>query len=83
MIDWKEVFFTRGDVSYEFFFPSGDMSNLAYIGTKNLNFWPITGFVYFETKILLTSTSTKLSSALMSAWWRLGRSIGLRYKLKV
>ena len=37
---------TRGDVSYEFFFQSGDMSNLAYIGTKNLNFWPITGFVY-------------------------------------
>ena len=29
---------TRGKVSYEFFFPSGDMSNLAYIGAKNLNF---------------------------------------------
>ena len=29
----------RGDVSYEFFFPSGDMSNLAYIGVKNSNFW--------------------------------------------
>ena len=30
--------FLRGDVSYEFFFPSGDMSNLAYNGSKNLNF---------------------------------------------
>ena len=39
---------TRGDVSYEFFFQSGDMSNLAYIGTKNLN---LTGFVYFCFKI--------------------------------
>ena len=29
---------TRGDDSYEFFFPSGYMSNLAYIGAKNLNF---------------------------------------------
>ena len=29
---------TRGDVSYEFFFQSGDMSNLAIIGAKNLNF---------------------------------------------
>ena len=29
---------TRGDVSYEFFSPSGDASNLAYIGAKNLNF---------------------------------------------
>ena len=38
----------RGDVSYEFFYPSGDMSNLAYIGAKNLNFWPITGFVYYK-----------------------------------
>ena len=42
---------TRGKVSYELFFPSGDMSNLAYIGAKNLNFCPIPGFVYFETKI--------------------------------
>ena len=32
--DWV----TRGNVSYEFFFPSGNMSNLAYIGAKNLNF---------------------------------------------
>ena len=31
-------FFPRGNVSYEFFFQSGDMSNLAYIGAKNLNF---------------------------------------------
>ena len=43
--------FTRGNVSYEFFYPSGDMYNLAYIGTKNLNFLPIPGFAYFETKI--------------------------------
>ena len=28
----------RGNVSYELFFQSGDMSNLAYIGAKNLNF---------------------------------------------
>ena len=42
---------TRGDVSYEFFLPSGDMPNLAYIGAKNLNFLPIPGFVYFEIKI--------------------------------
>ena len=34
----KLVVMFRGDVSYEFFFPSGDMSNLAYIGAKNLNF---------------------------------------------
>ena len=43
--------YTRGGVSYEFFSPSGDMSNLAYIGAKKFEFWPITGFVYFETKI--------------------------------
>ena len=42
---------TRGDVSFELFFPSGDMSNLAYIGAKNLNFWSIKGYVYFETNI--------------------------------
>ena len=30
--------FPRGGVSYEFFLQSGDMSNLAYIGAKNLNF---------------------------------------------
>ena len=41
---------TRGDVSYEFFLQSGDMSSLAYIGAKNLNFWPITGFVIFASK---------------------------------
>ena len=45
------VVHTRGDVSYEFFFASGDMSNLAYIGAKKFEFWPITGFVYFETII--------------------------------
>ena len=30
---------TRGNVSYEFIFPSGDMSNLAYICTKNMKFF--------------------------------------------
>ena len=32
---FKNEGYIRGDVSYEFCFPSGDMSNLAYIGTKN------------------------------------------------
>ena len=52
-MNWYYIFEaceTRGDVSYEFFFQSGDMSNLAYVGAKNSNFWPITGFVYFEKK---------------------------------
>ena len=43
---------TRGYVSKEFFFASGDMYNFAYIGAKKLNFWLILpDFVYFETKI--------------------------------
>ena len=42
---------TRGDISYEFFFPSGDMSNLAYIGATNLNL-----FSYKNMPTLIEST---------------------------
>ena len=54
---YKNMFFEkyiatfRGNVSYEFDSPSGDVCNLAYTGAKNLNFWPITGFVYLCFKI--------------------------------
>ena len=43
--------FSRGKFSLDFKFRSGHILYLAYIGAKNFEFWPITGFVYFEIKI--------------------------------
>ena len=54
MCEWilfLHTLLVRGYVSLDFHYYRGDMQNLAYTGAKVLNFRPITGFVYFETKI--------------------------------
>ena len=51
-IVWDSILLlTRVYISRDYIWFRGDTSYLAYIGAKNLVFWKIPEFVYFETKV--------------------------------